>query len=112
MHAIAAAVHASTPDHAQLAGCSKLAQLLPVLLLDVVRPARYAVRFWRHRCRQTQGLLSPAQAGSACEPDAVTNMLGGAEFTQSGNVELVLLQENFGMNGGSFDAAMMEEAIY
>ena len=45
MHAIAAAVHASTPDHAQLAGCSKLAQLLPVLLLDVVRPTRYAVRF-------------------------------------------------------------------
>ena len=60
-------VHAST-DHAQLAGCSKLAQLLPVLLLDVVRPARYAVRFWRHRCRQTQGLHAAAQAGSACEP--------------------------------------------
>jgi hypothetical protein len=44
--------------------------------------------------------------------NAVTVMAGGRDFTQPGNLELFTMEENFGMNGGSFDAMALVNAIY
>ena len=63
--------------------------------------------------RDTSGLHFAQDAYSSTNGrNAVTNMLGGLRLTQPGDVELIQLEENFGMNGGSFDAQQFEESMY
>lgn len=65
------------------------------------------------RNRQSTGNYAAQDAFSSISGrNAVTNMFGGKGFTKPGLVELVTLEENFGLNGGTFDAVCLEEAMY